>query len=437
MGTIETGYNGLFRKGRSMNLSEYKHLAADGLWTEAFRAAIKALTSQGGGTLTVSAGRYMTAPVQLRSKITLHLDAGAELVFTDDESKFPLVDTEFEGIPVNGCMPCLYARDAECIGITGAGTVDGSGRKWWEKQKARTLEHARPYLVCFQNCRDVSMDGITLINSPCWTVHPLYCEHVTLSRLTIRNPADSPNTDGINPDSSRNVRITDCLIDVGDDCIAIKAGTEDTPDKQACENIIISGCHMLHGHGGVVIGSEMSGGVKNVLVTNCIFRGTDRGIRLKTRRGRGGSAENLHFSHIVMEDVLCPFVFNMYYFCGKGGKLPAVKDKNPRSADAGTPSLSDVSIADVTVRGATACAGFLYGLPESPVMRVRIKDCTVVMSPGRPGMAAMMDDIEPMEAAGLYLRNGTDVDIAGLHIVGQTGAKTDADNSVRFIKSEE
>jgi galacturan 1,4-alpha-galacturonidase len=434
-GKTKTGLGARERTG--MNLKEYEHLAADGLWTDAFRAAVNALTSLGGGTLAVPTGWYLTAPILLESNITLQLDAGAQLVFTDDETQFPLVDTEFEGIPVQAYLPCIYARDAHNVRIAGDGTIDGSGARWWKKQKDGTLAHPRPYLVCFQNCKDVSMDGVTLLNSPCWTVHPLYCENVNIARLTIQNPPDSPNTDGINPDGSANVRIADCLIDVGDDCIAIKSGTEDTPKKRPCENIIISGCHMLHGHGGVVIGSEMSGGVKNVLVTGCVFQGTERGIRLKTRRGRGGMAENLAFSHILMEDVLCPFVFNMYYHCGKGGKLPFVSDKTAHPVTDATPALCDITITDVTVRGATACAGFVYGLPESPVRRVNIKDCTVVMKEGQAGLAAMMDDLEPMEAAGLYLRNGEDINISGLRIAGCKGEAINADGSVRFSERED
>ncbi|HPF87690.1 MAG TPA: glycoside hydrolase family 28 protein [Candidatus Limiplasma sp.] len=419
-----------------MNLNEFAFSSTGWLWTEAFTAAMNALTLQGGGTLTVSAGRYETAPILLKSNITLHLEAGAEVVFTDDETLFPLVDTEFEGIASQAYMPCIYALNAHNVRIEGAGVINGQGAKWWKQQREGTLAYPRPYLVCFQHCTDVSLAGVTLVNSPCWTVHPLYCNHVDISRITVRNPADSPNTDGINPNSCQNVRIADCLIDVGDDCIAVKAGTEDTPHKQPCRNIIISGCHMLHGHGGVVIGSEMSGGVQNVLVTGCVFQGTDRGIRLKTRRGRGGSAENLSFSHILMEDVLCPFVFNMYYFCGKGGKTPEVRDKSARPAADGTPMLSDISISDVTVRGASACAGFLYGLPESPVRRVRIKDCTVVMRTGCAGQAAMMDDLDTMEAAGLYLRNGEDIDLSGLRVVGCCGKEINAEGCV-FCNQEE
>ncbi len=418
------------------NLKEYAHLAAGGLWTEAFREAMNALTSQGGGTLVVPPGRYGTAPVRLYSNTTLHLEAGAQLVFSDDETLFPLVDLEFEGIPGLAYMPCLYALNADTVRITGSGQVDGSGARWWQRHTSGQLRYPRPYLVCFHHCSNVVMDGVTLTNSPCWTVHPLYCDGVTITNLHILNPPDSPNTDGINPNGSSHVRIAGCEIDVGDDCIAIKAGTEDTPCKRACEHITIEHCRMLHGHGGVVIGSEMSGGVRDVRVTDCVFTGTDRGIRLKTRRGRGGAAAGLTFQNISMQDVLCPFVFNMYYFCGKGGKLPEVRDKAARPVDGGTPMLSDISIEAITVCRATACAGFLFGLPESPVKRVRISDCTVEMTPGKAGQAAMMDDLHDMEAAGLFLRNGEDIDVRGLRILHQTGPALDSDHTVQLTETE-
>lgn len=419
-----------------MNIQTYAHLAGGDCWTEAFSAALQALNAAGGGRLFVPAGVYMTGPIELKSNMTLELEAGAVIRFLDDPDAFPLVDTEFEGLSVMAYMPCVYARDAKRVRITGDGTLDGSGSRWWKAKRENTLAYPRPYLVCFQNCQDVSIDHVTLINSPCWTVHPLYCDHVDISHVTIRNPADSPNTDGINPDSSRNVRIADCLIDVGDDCIAIKAGTEDTPNKQPCENILISGCHMLNGHGGVVIGSEMSGGVRNVQVTNCLFRGTDRGIRLKTRRGRGGVAENLAFSHILMEDVMCPFVFNMYYFCGKAGRLEKVRDKSPHPVDAFTPAIRDVTISNVTVRGATACAGFLYGLAEQPLERVYLSNCTVVMRPGKAEIPAMMEGIAPMEAAGFFLRNARDVRFENVRVINALGETVDADGSVQWVESD-
>lgn len=173
------------------------------------------------------------------------------------------------------------------------------------------------------------MSDFMVHNSPNWTIHPVRCENVTIDNLTIVNPFDSPNTDGIDPESCRNVRITGCHIDVGDDCIAVKAGTEDALEDVPCENIAITGCTMVHGHGGVVLGSEMSGGIRRVSITGCVFDGTDRGIRIKSRRGRGGAVEDVSVTGIVMNDVLCPLVINLMYFCGKDGKLPSFPTRMP------------------------------------------------------------------------------------------------------------
>ena len=148
----------------------------------------------------------------------------------------------------------------------------------------------RPHLVRVVDCRNVLIEGVTLRNSPMWTISPLACDNVTITKLTVINPPDSPNTDGINPDSCRNVHISDCHVDVGDDCITIKSGKEDDGRRElrACENITVTNCTLMAGHGGVVIGSEISGSIRNVTISNCVFVGTDRGIRIKARRGRGG-----------------------------------------------------------------------------------------------------------------------------------------------------
>lgn len=171
------------------------------------------------------------------------------------------------------------------MALTGFGTLEGQGKKWWTAFRAKTLDAARPCAVCFEDCTRVRMSDFMVHNSPNWTIHPVRCENVTIDNLTIVNPFDSPNTDGIDPESCRNVRITGCHIDVGDDCIAVKAGTEDALEDVPCENITITGCTMVHGHGGVVLGSEMSGGIRRVSITGCVFNGTDRGIRIKSRRG--------------------------------------------------------------------------------------------------------------------------------------------------------
>jgi len=171
------------------------------------------------------------------------------LRFVPDPALYPVVQARWEGATGPVHSPCLYAHGEEDVAITGLGTIEGEGGPWWDRQREGTLEHPRPTLIGLHECRRVTLRDVTLRNSPAWTVHPALCEQVTISGLRILNPADSPNTDGINPESCRDVHISGCHIDVGDDCIAIKAGTEATAARVPCENITVTGCTMVHGHG--------------------------------------------------------------------------------------------------------------------------------------------------------------------------------------------
>ncbi len=417
-----------------MDIREFAHLSMGGQdWTEAFREAIAQLSAQGGGVLTVPPGEYPTGSIRLDSHITLDIQNGAALRFFQREEAFPLIALEFEGVATPMYQACVYAQNAEYVKITGDGVIDGCGDYWWRALREKRLKHPRPYLICFADCRHVTLENVNLHNSPCWTVHPLRCQDVVVRGVRILNPADSPNTDGINPDACQDVRILDCTIDVGDDCIAIKSGTEDTPNRQPCERVLIANCHFLHGHGGVVLGSEMSGNIRNVVVSNCVFYETDRGVRLKTRRGRGGIVEGVQLSNLVMEKVMCPFTFNMYYYCGKDGKTERVRDKAPYPVDASTPRLRDVSIVDVTARACGACAGFFYGLPESPIEGVTLKNVLVEMDEnGESGLPAMMDDCPRMQGEGFYLRNAGQVRFEGVRVVGVKGDLMNIDRSVRM-----
>ena len=298
------------------------------------------------------------------------------------------------------------------------------------KLREHKLAYVRPYMINFQYCKNIKIEDVTITMSPSWTVHPLYCDNMLVRGVTIKNPADSPNTDGIDPDGTRNLRILDCTIDVGDDCIAIKSGTEDTPDKHPSENITITGCTMLHGHGGVVIGSEMSGSVRNIAISNCIFYETDRGIRVKTRRKRGGAVEDVVVSNIVMDKVLCPFIFNMYYFCGKNGKMKYVWDKAPYPVDEGTPVLRNVQINNIIAKNVTSAAGFIYGLAEQYVENVQFTNCTVSMDPnGEPAVPAMLDNMEPMQAAGFYVRNASGIVFNNVVLKNVKGTIYDLDST--------
>ncbi len=419
-----------------INILNYKDLSRDGAdWTEAFRAAVSDIEKNQGGVLFVPAGTYVTRSIALTSNMTFYLCSGSELSFSDEIEKYEIVDGEFEGIAGPMYKPLIYMSHLKNVSIKGEGTINGNGRRWWEKIWDKSLVEARPCLIYFEYCENIKIENVFLTMSPVWTVHPLYSKNVVVHGVTIVNPADSPNTDGINPESCANVRISDCYIDVGDDCIAIKAGVEETPVKRICENISITNCNMIHGHGGIVIGSEMSGGVRNVVVSNCIFQDTDRGIRLKTRRRRGGFMEQFSFNNIIMDRVMCPFVFNLYYFCGKYGNEPWVSDRNPAPVDEGTPAIRDISISNMTIMNATACAGVIAGLPEQPVKNIRFSNCQITMSAdGEAEVPAMMVGIDAMKAAGFYMRNAGGIHFDQVTLKNFVGPEVDLDDSVELIR---
>ena len=378
--------------------------------TSMIAKAINTCATNGGGTVYVPAGVFLTGAIILKSNVHLFLDAGAVLSFCPDENEYPVVKSRWEGVTRDVYASCIYAENAENISLTGYGTLEGNGEVWWESFRNAELSYPRPKLVSFDYCDHVHISGIKMKNSPSWTVNPICCENVTVHSVTIINPANSPNTDGINPESCRNVRISDCYIDVGDDCIAIKSGTEDTEERVPCENITITNCTMLHGHGGIVIGSEMSGDVRNVTVSNCVFEGTDRGIRLKSRRGRGGVIEDIRVSNIVMKNVICPFILNLYYHFGPRGNDKFVYDKNPYPITAETPIFRRIHFSNITAREVSAAAGFLYGLAEMFVEDITFNDISISMSKtAEAALPAMMTGLEPMKQRGFYCINVSDI----------------------------
>lgn len=408
----------------------YSHGGSD--WTEAFIRAIDDMKTIGGGVLNVPTGEYPTGSIRLYDNMTLNIENGAALRFHKDKDKFPLIPLEYQGDAGMMHQPCIYAEKSKNVTVMGHGIIDGQGSYWWERLRVK-INDPRPCLICFSGCENVVLENVTLLNSPAWTVHPLRCRNVTIRGLNIKNPADSPNTDGINPDSCQDVRILDCTVDVGDDCIAIKSGTKATLNRMPCERIVISNCHFLHGHGGIVLGSEMSGDIRNVVVSSCVFYETDRGIRLKTRRGRGGTVEGIQLNNLVMEKVMCPFVFNMYYSCGTDKTMKYVWEKIPHPINEGTPCLKDVSISGVRARECTACAGFFYGLAEMPVQGVSMQDVVVEMSANcKPARPAMMANCPDMDGAGFFLRNASGVDLRGVKVIGAKGQILDIDESVQL-----
>ena len=349
--------------------------------TAAIARAIDAAAKEGGGTVVISPGRYLTGALTLKSNVTLDVEAGATLLGSPDPEDYPLRENVWGEKKEYSSL--IYADGAEHITIRGRGTIDGQGQVWWkrmgwpdrrkiapeqrtaaERAELAKLEYGRPHMIKLVRSKHVVIEGLHLINSASWTVNPLLCEFVRIDGITIENPVPSPNTDGINPESCRNVQILNSRIDVGDDCVTLKSGKDEAGRRVARpdENITITNCVMLKGHGGVTIGSEMSGGVRNVVVSNCVFQGTDVGIRVKSQRGRGGIVEGFVVSNVVMQDVVSAFTLTSFYSgTDKPGDLFPVGE--------GTPRLRDFRFSNITARGSKT-AGQITGLKEMPIENI-------------------------------------------------------------------
>ncbi|WP_224337973.1 glycoside hydrolase family 28 protein [Haloprofundus halobius] len=366
----------------------------DELDTEPIQRALDEC-AETGGTVHVPPGEYRTEPLRVGDDTTLHLDAGATLQFERDFAAFPSVESRWEGWDQVGFHPCLWVADAENVAVTGRGTIDGNGDYWWDFYHMPESEYPeglrerlaefddrngksddvssftlRPPLFQISGSENVTVSGVTLRNSPFWNTHVVYSENVTLHDVNVENPADAPNGDGIDIDSSRFVRVSDTYINAGDDAICIKSGknAEGREVGRPAAQITVTNCTVEAGHGGVVIGSEMSGDVRDVTVTNCTFTDTDRGVRIKTQRDRGGVVEDLCFDTIVMRRVACPFVINGYYFTDI--------DSDPLPVDDGTPLVRNVHFHNVTARE-VSYAGFLAGLPEQPFEGISFSDVRI------------------------------------------------------------
>ncbi|WP_240839172.1 glycoside hydrolase family 28 protein [Acidaminobacter sp. JC074] len=373
-----------------------------------------------GGTVYIEKGHYRTGPLEMKSYTTLHLEAGAVLDFRSDKSTHERVFSQWEGLEQEVYAPLIYGKDLVDVAIVGRGHLIGNGGYWWPLKDY--LDFPRPRFICFEDSENILIEGITIKDSPAWTINPIRCKNVVVDKVTIFNPKDSPNTDGINPDSCKNVRISNCHVDVGDDCITIKSGVEASKHRVPCVNIAVTNCTLVHGHGGVVIGSEMSGGVKNVVISNCIFDGTDRGIRIKTRRGRGGIVEDIRVTNIIMNDVLCPIVMNMYYHCGEDGKKPIVSEKKACELSDGTPVIRNIHLSHISAKEVSVAAGFIDGLAESPIKNVTIKDYYVVMKDhAEKGQAAMLCGQDQMCKQGMVIRRTDNIRIEDYKIIGHEG----------------
>jgi len=339
--------------------------------TVAIQSAIDACAAKGGGAVRLTAGTWLSAPIVLKSNITLQLDKGATLLGSPDHGDYP-EKIEFR---LPGVQSLVSATNAENVAITGEGAIDGNGESWW--QMARSVRdagvmgnpHPRPRLVVFDHCKHVRIEGVTIQNSPMWQLVPYYCDDVVIHNIRVLAPQHSPNTDAVDPFSSSNVRIDHLYADVGDDDIAIKSGAINSPGgDEPSRDITISDCTFLHGHG-LSIGSEIAGGARNILAERIHFEGTDNGIRVKANRDRGNDVSNLVFRDIDMKDVKNPLVISEYY----PRILPSEGAVEPAPVTRLTPHFHNIVLKNVTATGASM-AGAIVGLPEAPVTDIVLQN---------------------------------------------------------------
>jgi polygalacturonase len=335
--------------------------------TDAVQTAFDECGKAGGGVVLMPEGTYLCKPLTIRTNTTLRIEKGAMLKATDDPADYARTDKpgEFNHF--------FTGKDLENVTIEGEGTIDGSGQKWWipaeearQKQSGFTLP--RPNLIVLTRVKNLTVRGVTIQNSPKFHFVPTDCENVLVEDAKFFAPERAPNTDAIDPSMCKNVTIRGCLIDVGDDNVAVKSGKPHPNREFAAETLLVENCTMKHGHG-ISIGSEVGGGVKNVVVRNCTFEGTDYGIRIKTDRKKGGPVTNLLYEDITMKDVAGAITFTGYY-----PKIPAVEEPKPITKT--TPAYSNIVVRNLTATS-TKDAGFIVGLPESPIKNVLLENVKI------------------------------------------------------------
>ena len=419
--------------------------------TQAIQTAIMSVPKH--GRVIIPAGTYKVNTLFLKSDFTLEIQKGAMLLYDGDFHKSPILPGytttksgeyylgSWEGNPLDTYAALMMGIQVENVQIIGEGVLDGQGHRWWGYPKVK-VGAWRPRLFQLIHSQNILVQGITFQNSPSWTIHPLFSKQLRFVDLNILNPKDSPNTDGLNPESCQDVLILGVYFSVGDDCIAIKSGKIYLGSllKKPTEFVTIRNCSMNFGHGAVTIGSEMAGGVKQVRVSQCLFNETDRGLRIKTRRGRGIDAivEGIVFSNIQMEKVLTPFVVNCFYFCDPDGHSQYVKTKEALPVDERTPAVRDFLFEDIHCRNSEVAAGFFYGLPEQPIERVKLKNCNFsFIDEARPGYPAMMDDLPLYCRSGLSFYNVKSLEMENISFTGVDGPKISLNEIEKLVMDDD
>ena len=398
--------------------------------TAEINAAIEDCSNKGGGRVVIPHGLWLTGPITLKSNVNLYTESGAVIIFSPDFNDYPLVKSNFEGIGDLRCKSPLNAENEKNIAVTGFGVFDGNGDAWrpvkkmkmtdnqwnallkkggyveaaketdiwWPSEEAykasKSLksvnraelkaedfsegkEFFRPMLLNFVNCENVLLENTTFQNSPSWCVHPRLCKNLTISGIKVRNPWYSQNGDGLDLESCTNVIVEKSTFDVGDDAICMKSGKDEEGRKLGVptKNVEIKDCIVYHGHGGFVIGSEMSGGVNNVKISNCSFVGTDVGLRFKSCRGRGGVVENIYMDNIYMKEMKNEAITFTTYYSSNGTPDESV------SVSEKTPIFKNMVMNEVYCNGCGIGIN-IVGLPEMPISDIELNNMYIKADKG-------------------------------------------------------
>lgn len=407
-----------------------------------------------GGVVEIPKGTYYIRPLFLKSFITIDLQKGATLLGSTNRSDYPILPariqkgddiilelSSWEGTPQPTFASLITGIEVEGVKIIGEGIIDENAQNsdWWVNHKVMRGGAYRPKGVFLSHCMHIGLQGITVTNTPSWNLHPYFSSYIDFIDLKIISPKDSPNTDGCNPESCDHVNVIGVDFSVGDDCIAIKSGKYDMgmTYRKPTSDMVVRNCHMAFGHGAVVLGSEMSGGIKNLTVLQCYFERTDRGLRIKTRRGRGESAviDGITFENIYMDHVLTPLVMNMYYYCDDDGKTEYVWSKEKLPIDQRTPYLGEFKFKNMICDNVHVAAGFFYGLPERPIKSISLENIkfTYAINPVAD-IPAMMSFLDPMTKQGLQFRHVDSVSINNVDIKGQDGEEILIENVNSYSK---
>ncbi len=391
-------------------------------------------------------GVYRITSLFLKDDLRIELAKGAVLSAETERTKFPVFpgmiqsfdeDGEYnlgtwEGNPLPMFSGIITGVNSKNVLIYGEGEINGNANdevgNWWYNAKQMRIAF-RPRMIFLNRCENIVVEGITVKNSPSWNIHPYFSKRLRFLNLSILNPKDSPNTDGLDPESCQDVEVAGVYFSLGDDCIAVKSGKiyMGAKYKTPSEDIMIRQCCMRDGHGSITIGSEMAGGVRNLTVKDCLFLNTDRGLRIKTRRGRGKDAviDGVLFENIRMDHVMTPLVINSFYYCDPDGYSEYVRSKEMLPVDERTPDIRTLVFHNIEATNCHVAAAFFYGLPEKKIRKIMMEHVRISFAKEpKSGVPAMMEGVDPCSKMGIFAQNIETLLLSDVRIEGQDGEET-------------